>query len=247
MSKVWISRPRRRAVSLARELRSLNITPVVHPAMRIVEVEDKDALDMFLSRRQHADMAIFVSEEAVRRCRKMTTAAAPLPAFAVGAATSAALSTLPAFNNVGTGEGDSESLLRLSSLQEVKGQTIAVVGGVNEDGGGLSPPLCEALQKRGANVWKVAAYCRLPALPNAELITSGNSGELSAAVAYSGDTAAHMLAMVLPDNDWLLRLPLFVIHPNIAAAAKSMGYHRPIVAPPAADEMAANIARLLSE
>ena len=246
MIKVWISRPRRRAVILARELKKLEIIPVIRPAMRIVGISEKESLNMFISRERHADMAIFVSEEGVRRCRGMTSSGNPLPVFGVGAATTAALSSIPGFNIAGTGATDSESLLKLQLLQEVRDKTIAVVGGVNKDGGGLSPPLCEELQKRGANVWEVPTYCRLPSLPDSGLSKLGGMGELTAAVAYSGDTASYMLEMNPSDNDWLRRIPLFVIHRNIAETAKSLGYHQPIVSPSSAEEMAGFIAKHLS-
>ncbi|MGI9306415.1 MAG: uroporphyrinogen-III synthase, partial [Gammaproteobacteria bacterium] len=200
---VWVGRPRRRAAALARELRNLELTPLVKPAMRIAAAKDSAARKLFFARPQHFDLAVFVSEEAADRCRPHLPAAASLPALAVGPATFAAIAGIPALAAQPAPAGDSEALLRLPQLQaaKVRGKKIAVVGGVSGgDADSLSPHLCRILQKRGADISAVAVYRRLPPKPDAETARLVSAGIVRAAVAYSGGTAAAMLAMLAPNE-----------------------------------------------
>lgn len=247
---VWISRPRRRALPLARALIKHRLTPFLMPAMRIVAVEKSAAVKQFLNRPHDFDLAVFVSEEAARRCHPLLSAAAktPLPALAIGAATLTALRMIPALTASDETAGASDSLLRLPCLRaaQIDGKKIAVIGGLSGDNPhSLSPQLCAALTARHARVSPLAMYRRLPPLPHNKVTQQPAAGILRAAVAYSGDTAANMLAMTAPDNAWLKNLPLFVTHPQIAAAAQKIGYQTPQLAPAATAAMAARIARQL--
>ncbi|MBE8158605.1 MAG: uroporphyrinogen-III synthase, partial [Betaproteobacteria bacterium] len=209
-------------------------------------------LKEFAARPQNFDLAIFVSEEAVYRLQKLPPAkGAPLPALAVGPATLKTLAKIPGFAAEDAPAGDGEALLKLPQLRAVniENKKIAVLGGI--DGGGLdslSPQLCRALRNRGAAVFPIAAYRRLPPSASdiaaaAEIAQLVANRTLRAAVAYSGETAAAMLKMVAPNAALIKRLPLFVIHPRIAAAAKKMGYENVRCAPAAAAEMVRQIAQ----
>lgn len=244
MNSVWVSRPRRRTLPLARALRRHNLTPIVKPAIRIVAAKQRDSLNQFVARLRFFDLAIFVSEEAAHRCRDITPPNSPLPSLSVGAATFAAVKKNPAFAAIETSADDSDSLLRLSHLQNIAEKKIAVVGGISgEDADSLSPKLCRGLQKRGAKISRVAAYRRIPAPPDAEISRLVSEKTLRAAIAYSGDTAANMRAMLAPlQRDSFLRIPLFVIHRNIAAAAQKAGFRDVHIAPPDAEKMASQIA-----
>ena len=254
---VWISRPRRRAKLLAEELKKLGLRPVIKPALRLLAAKDSKPLKQFAARPQNFDIAIFVSEEAAYRIQNIQKTPpaknTPLPAFAVGPATLKTVAAIPSFAAQNAPAGDGEALLRLPQLQtkNIKDKKIAVVGGISgEDSNSLSPFLCGELRARGAAVFLIAAYRRLP--PSAaETAGMAKIGELAAnrtlraAVAYSGGTAAAMLQMTAPNNAWLKRLPLFVIHPQIAAATKKMGYQNAILAPAEAATMALHIADYL--
>ncbi len=246
INNVWVSRPYRRAFDLARALRRHDLADIIKPAMRIVAAKNRH-FNQLLSRPRFYDLAIFVSEEAAHRCRNLIAAEKSLPAMAIGDATFAAVEKIAAFAAVRASAGDGDSLLRSPHLRarQIDGKKIAVVGGVSgDDPHSLSPDLCEELRRRGAEVFCAVAYRRIPAPANdADIAALCESGTLRAAVAYSGDTAANMLAMIAPRHrDFFLRSPLFVIHRNIAAAAQKMGFRDVHIAPPDAEKMAAQIA-----
>ena len=94
MNEVWVSRPRRRAFALARELRKQKLIPVLHSAMRIVAAPNNH-FRLLLSQPNFYDLAIFVSEEAAYRCRKLNSES-PIPCLAIGDATFAAAEKIPA-------------------------------------------------------------------------------------------------------------------------------------------------------
>ena len=238
MKKVWISRPRRRANALAKALAARHIDSIIRPAIQIRTIRDNILLADFLARRRQFDIAIFISEEAVWRCRQLARGK-PLLALAIGSATYAAIKKNTALSAIDISHGDTDTLLQ--SLQSVADKNIAVIGGEPP-----APPLCEALRQGGAYVTEIAAYRRQLPPPDATLINMAKSKQLHAAVAYSGETAANMIKMTAPDNAWLYRLPLFVIHPRIAANCKQMGYQNIILAPADAPAMSLYIDKTLA-
>ena len=257
MKMVWLSRPRRRAILLARALQQHNIQPLLKPAMRIVNIVEhandktEDSLiEQLMHCPQTFDLAIFVSEEAVHRLRQLSPPKnASLTALSIGAATQQAAATISWLATKETPGGDSEELLKSPWLQppNIKDKKIAIIGGTNgDDIKTLSPLLCESLQQRGAHIFPIAVYRRLLPPPDKMLATLAAAKTIHAAVAYSGDTAANMLQMTAPNNEWLRQLPLFVIHPKIAAAAKKLHYKNPIIAAAAPDKMAKQIADFLA-
>lgn len=242
---VWVSRPYRRAFDLVRALRRHGLTPVIKPAMRIIAAKNAH-FKQLLARPQFYDLAVFVSEEAAHRCRNLIAAKKPLPALAIGETTFAAVEKIAAFAAIRAPAGDSDALLRSPHLRAktIAGKKIAVVGGMSgNDINSLSPTLCDTLRKRGAEVFCAVAYHRIPApKDDAKIAFHCESETLRAAVAYSGDTAANMAAMGGMHHAHILRLPLFVIHRNIAAAAQKTGYSNVHIAAPDADKIAAQIA-----
>ena len=251
---VWIGRPRRRALPLARQLQKRGLTPLIKPAMRICKLKkgEDGAMQSFLQAPKKFDRIIFVSEEAVRRVdeffQRPFSGGIPIPTLAVGETTRAAANRLAALAVAAESPGDSDSLLRLSCLQadSIAGKNIAVVGGESNLPNSLSPTLCSELQKRGARVVAAAVYRRLPPPPAPDVAECLRDGIVQAAAAYSGETAANMLAMVGGGASILKNLPLFVMHRRIAAAAKNLGYRKPILAPADSEAMAQCIADYFS-
>src|SRR5262249_17311044 len=142
---VLVTRPARQAAGLVAQLAALGATPIVFPAIVILPPSDASSL-----RRAHAalgsyDAAIFVSGNAAEY-------GAPdrwpgnVVAYATGPGTAAALAAV-GINDVRIPETtfDSEGLLALSSLADMKSKRIAIFRG---EGG--RDHLGEALRARGA-------------------------------------------------------------------------------------------------
>ncbi len=257
---IWISRPQKRALPLAKALQQHNLVPHIKPAMCIGNIVTGQSLQTFLQSPQTFDLAIFVSEEAVQRLQKKlrklppncffkSSDSSPIAALAIGDATKTALSKLPIFDVQNEIGGDSQTILNLPYLNPtaIAGKQIAVFGGESEKPDSLSPTLCTTLRQRKATVSAIALYRRLPPHADDSMEKLAATDMLHAAISYSGDTAAYMLAMTAPNNHWLLQLPLFVIHPHIAAAAKKMGYQNIQLAAADSGEMAASIADYLQK
>lgn len=224
MPTVWISRPRARATALADALAAANLTPLHCPAMHITAPPSEESLNGYLAEAARFDLSIFVSQEAAQRvAARLPAEDAPpaLPALAVGSATAATLAPRYRLLQPPPATGDSSQLLQAVPPPCKK---IAVLGGTDENNTPPAPPLCAALKARGCAVAEVVCYQRQAAAPDAELAARGQSGGIDAAVAYSGDSLRYMLHMTAPDNGWLCRLPLFVIHSNIADAARALGF-----------------------
>lgn len=225
MPTVWISRPRHRATELATALSARQITPLLYPAMDIGEPPDAAPLASYLATLSSFALHVFVSREAASRvAAQLPAGQAILPALTIGAATAAALSPRYQLQRRSPTISDSHQLLQLPLLQQPRGR-IAILGGCDDDGTPPAPLLGESLRQRGNDVLSVPCYCRRPAV-NSELPALGQQGGIDAAIAYSSDSLRFMLQMTAPDNNWLRQLPLFVIHPNIAATAQTLGFQQ---------------------
>ena len=231
--QVWVSRPQNRAAGLVQALTAAGLVPHVISALCITD------LPLTLARRQLAnaphELIIFISAEAA--CRFAAVRKESFLALSVGSATAAAVQEISHAELIQqpSAVSDSEQLLSLPILQAaaIRNKRILVVGG---DGGdfGIAPKLCEGLQQRGAVLETLALYCRsAPQLnQNEKYFLQKHAPHFKAAVAYSAETAANMLGMAQSECPHIVSVPLFVIHPNIATAAKRYGWQNPLVAPP---------------
>lgn len=228
MPCVWISRPAARATELSDALRRCGIATLNHPALEITALDDDTVMQHYLKTATDFALSIFVSADAAERIAKALPVAAELPpmaALAIGVQTARALSPRYELRNAPTAAiSDSAALLQLPILRQPP-ERIAVLGG----GASPSPQLCDTLRRRGADVVAVPCYERRACSASPALLAAAERGDLDAAVAYSADTLRFMLAMTAPHNDWLRRLPLFVIHANIAEQATAWGFHRVLV------------------
>lgn len=128
----------------------------------LLGIEPRPALDAALSGTvATADGWIFVSRHAVRHGLEQLAAAGLLPArvpiFAVGAATAAALREDWGIAARHPSEANTEGLLGLPELQEVRGRTIVIFRGA-----GGRDALRAGLRARGARVHYCEVYRRVP-------------------------------------------------------------------------------------
>lgn len=233
---IVITRPREAAHALAADLARQGARPFVFPALEITPAADSPELDAALEGLTRSALAIFVSANAVEAALPRVHARGPWPAHVpvagVGDATAAALRAA-GFAAVlsPAGRQDSEGLLALPRLQEVRGQRITIFRGQ-----GGREHLRETLEGRGAVVAYAECYRRSPVQADAgALLAAWDRGEVHAVSALSAETLDNFVAM-LGDGAAarLARVALVVPHPAIASHARAYGFARVVVAAPGA-------------
>jgi len=208
--------------ALARRARRLGAASVSVPGLAVRVTRDPSVAAVLRSRARFDDW-IFSSPAAVRFAHRL---AAPLRlhdarAFALGAGTRAALARRGIEALAPSGRGDSESLLALPALADVRGRRIALVGAPG--GRDLIMP---ALRERGARVESVHVYERLrPRLTRRHVDALAAAGDPLLMLVSSGEALANLVAL-LPDA-LLQRLRaqgLVVSSERLAARARETGF-----------------------
>ena len=201
--KVLVTRPRDQASRLAQAIGQQGGTAVLCPLLEIAQVSDLPRLQAQVSHIEQADLAIFISPNAVQY--GMAT---------VGEGSAKALRALGvAHVLVPVERFDSEGLLARPELQTIDGWHVMIFRG---DGG--REFLGDSLCARGARVEYVTCYlrckpqCPVSDIAGVDLMTVTSSEALN--------HLSHMIA----DSTELFDRPLFVIHPRIAELAKRLGW-----------------------
>lgn len=228
---VLITRPRAQATGLAAAIAGAGGTPIVFPALEILDPPDLEALRAVVGRLDQFDLAIFVSPTAAHRGMALVRSQRPWPpplrVAAIGAATAAALQQHGITQVIVPQQADSEALLELGALADVDGKRIAVFRGT--EGREL---LGQALTARGAKVTYVACYRRArPPGEGSALVQAWHDGGIQGVTVMSAETLTNLCAMIGPAGQALLReTPLFVPHERIRAAARALGCRYVVVA-----------------
>jgi len=243
---VVITRPREPAEALAAALAREGARPIVFPALAIEDIPPSPALAGVLARLPQAGLAIFVSAHAVQKGLAAARARGPWPAnvpvAAVGEATAEALRNSGFAQVISPPERhDSEGLLALPELSQVRGQRVVIFRG---EGG--RERLREALEARGATVAYVECYRRVkPHADASALVAAFGRGEVQAVSALSGETLENFVAMVGPAGAPLLGAATLVVpHEAIAAHRDARRFGRVVVAPHGAEGLAQTLSQI---
>ncbi len=219
---IVITRPRAQAVDLLRRIEQLGGAPFSFPLLEIEPASDPQALHEQLSRLQQADLAIFVSPNAVHYGMEAIRAAGGLPPSlliaTVGQGSAKALHEQGVSRVIApSGRADSEALLALPELQQVAGRRVMILRG-----NGGRELLGDTLGARGATVEYVACYRRSkPALDVDALLAR----QPHAVAVSSSEALTHLRELPGPSvRDKLMAVPLFVGHARIAEAARQQGW-----------------------
>lgn len=237
---IVITRPRPAAEALAAALAREGARPFVFPALAIEDLPPSDELESTLAALPRAAFAIFVSAHAVQ---KGLAAAARHGAWpdavrvaGIGEATAEALRAAGFATVVAPRERhDSEALLALPELQQVRDTSIVIFRG---EGG--REQLKRELEARGARVRYAQCYRRVrPAADPAALLAAWSQGGIDAVSVLSGETLANFVAMVGEGGArWLASTTLVVPHEAIAAHALARRFGRVVVSGPGAEGIA---------
>jgi len=218
---VLVTRPARQAAGLVAELATLGARPIVFPAIIILPPANPASLARTHAELGHYDAAIFVSANAAEY-------GAPgrwprdVIAYATGPGTAAALAAVGVPNvRIPESTFDSEGLLALAALNEIRDKRIVIFRG--EGGRGH---LGDTLRARGAHVDYVDCYRRASPQSGADgLVEALRHGRVQALTLTSAEGLDNLCALLSPaDRDLLLHIPAFVPHPRIAEHARSLGF-----------------------
>ena len=217
---ILVTRPARQAARFAAKIAAIGGTPVIFPAIVILPPADSLALERAHEALRGYQFAIFVSANAVEYgapdARRWPPA---LIAFAPGPGTAETLADL-GISEVRIPESrfDSEGLLSLPQLADVRGKRIVIFRG---DGG--RELLGDTLRERGAQVDYIACYRRAkPQSSVAGLAQAFAEDRIDAVTIASSEGLDNLWEIISPATRiaWCAR-PTFVPHPRIAGHARA--------------------------
>lgn len=209
-------------------------------ALLFPAIEIQDLPERPLPPLERFDWAIFISPTAVDcALRRLRERPQGLRYAAIGRGTARELRRCGIAEVLAPERGaDSEALLALAPMHEVKDKRIAIFRG--EGGREL---LRQTLAARGAQVEYVECYRRvLPRADPGALLAAWAEGAIDAVVVSSGQGLQNLLVL-LGDagRPRLLATPLFVPHERVAEQARALGAREVVVAGPADDEVGARL------
>jgi uroporphyrinogen-III synthase len=221
---VLVTRPRAQAAVLCQLIADAGGRVIAFPTVEIEAAGDKEVARAILA--EPADLLIFTSRNAVHFALDLfpggVLPSGPLLA-AVGKATAEALTSAGrAPDLVPTGRYDSESLLALTELQNIRGLRAIIVRG---EGG--RPVLGETLRVRGAEVAYAEVYIRtLPDVEVSELLAAWEQ-KVQFVTATSGEILDNLLLLLgEAGRARLLATPLAVISERTRQDAEGRGFVR---------------------
>jgi len=231
---VLVTRPEAQAEGLCRLIAAAGGRAIRIPAIAIEPAANSEPARHLLA--QTWDLMIYISRNAVEQSLPLLPDGR-LPTepqiAAVGRATAAALAAAGRIPDlVPTERFDSESLLALPALRELRGARVLIVRGT-----GGRAVLGDALIERGAELAYAEVYRRtLPKIDPTPLVARWRQN-VQLATATSGEVLDNLLTLVGPNGrKLLLATPLVVVSERTAVAARRMGFSRVELAERATDE-----------
>jgi uroporphyrinogen-III synthase len=212
---IAITRPIDQAKKLAALITEAGGTPILFPLIEITPLADYSQFEAVISDIETYDWAIFISSNAVHNGMPRIVKnglPANLKFAAIGPVTARELQGFGAKLVLTPKDRfDSESLLALPEMQDVKNKKIMIIRGV-----GGRDVLAETLKARGATVTFAECYQRTNPQSNSDfLIKLWMENKLHGIVVTSSEAMRHLLDLA-GDADWLKHVILFVNHARIA-------------------------------
>ncbi|QBB69079.1 uroporphyrinogen-III synthase [Pseudolysobacter antarcticus] len=223
-ASVIVTRPVGGGDALKRRILNLGGRALSLPGSSLRALVDTPALRAQLRAARDADRVIFSSPAAVRFAFALWPAlrfGRSTQVFGVGAATGRALSRLGMVNAVTPSRQDSEGLLALPQLKQLRGLRVALIGAPG--GRELLP---QSLIRRGAQLTRIGVYQRLPPRLNRRHFAAIETLSAPCFLLLSSEQTLANICHVLP-ADILARLhPVEVIASSarVAVAARECGF-----------------------
>lgn len=230
---VLVTRPAAQADGLCRLIEAANGRAIRVPSIEIAPVADPREAAALLA--QSWDMLYFVSPNAVEQALTLVpdgSWSGVAKVAAVGRATAQALTDAGrAPELVPEQRFDSETLLAMPELADMRGRRVLIVRG--EGGRAL---FAETLRDRGAEVRFAEVYRRLRPAFDPEPLLSRWTETVAAVTATSDEVMLNLMEMLGPEGRaHLLATPLVVVAERTAEKARRLGFVQVAVAERAED------------
>jgi uroporphyrinogen-III synthase len=239
--RVLVTRPVNQADALCRLITGAGGEALRLPTLAIRDPDPEQAArrDAVIDSLEGYDLAVFISVNAVTRGMERIRARRPWPAgvkiATVGASSARALENCGLTVDLVPGhEFNSEALLALAALQDMRGRRVVIFRG-----NGGRDVLRDVLTERGATVDYVEVYRRAcPEIDPDTIAQIWQPGAVDIVTVTSNESLQNLHDMAGPRGQLLLReLPLVVVSPRQAVLAAALGFaHKPLLAANAGDE-----------
>lgn len=220
-TRIAITRPAGTGSALARQVRALGGAPLLLPGSSLRAPADPKATAKALRAALASDSVIFTSPAAVRFAARLARLRTSARVLAPGAGTLRALHRAGCTQVLAPTREDSEGILALPALRDVRGQRITLVGAAG--GRGL---LASELTARGARVSQVHVYARMPARLDARHASLLRRARHPLYVLLSSAEALANILAALPDDARraMLAGTAVVSSKRLADAAQAAGF-----------------------
>jgi uroporphyrinogen-III synthase len=227
---VLVTRPEHQAHHLCQLIEAEGGAAVRYPALVIKPRTDRAAVRAAIGPLDRFDLIVYVSANAVRFGVDILADGQDVPLAAIGQATAAALNAAGRRVSLMPEEGaDSESLLALPQLQDMRGRRVLIVRG-----SGGRELLQEAMTARGAQVHYAEVYTREAAYPSmerkAEIEALWRQGGIAVYSATSVELLEALVGIVTPRCRELMHSTALVTgSQRVAEAAGRLGLGSPVI------------------
>lgn len=240
---VVVTRPAGQAAHLATALTRAGAIPLLYPVLEIRDVEDLGPVLDAAIRLDSFDLAVFVSPNAVEKALALILPRRSWPArlrvAALGKSSERELARHGIQDVISPPlRFDSEALLALPELTEVRGKRVIIFRG---DGG--RSLLGDTMTARGASIEYVTCYRRaMPSIDPGRLLKLWEEGQLDAVTITSSEGLRNFVDMIgRLGLAWLKKTPVFVPHARIAEQARVLGLGKVLATEPGDDGLLAGL------
>lgn len=242
---IVITRPVGQAGKLTGLIKAAGGEAVLFPLIEIAPLADYQAFEQNIQGLARFDWAIFISSNAVQNGMPYVSRLSlpsTLKFAAIGPSTAAELATFGIEKTlIPAGRFDSESLLALPDMIDVKDKQVMIFRGV-----GGREVLADTLKSRGAEVQFAECYRRINPQENLRPLTALDAQDaLDAIVITSSEAMRHLLEMA-SNQAWLKTVKICVNHARIAEAPSQLGLDVHTASAPGDDAMLACLIKALS-
>jgi uroporphyrinogen-III synthase len=240
---VAITRPIDQAKKLSQLIQEAGGTVIPFSLIEIVPLSDYNQFEHAIRHLTSYDWVIFISSNAVQNgMPRMVKSGVPahLKFAAIGPVTAQELKQFGAKEVlIPQNRFDSESLLALPEMRDMKNKKVMIVRGV-----GGREVLAETLKTRGAEVTFAECYQRINPQMNTNLLANlYKEKKLHGIVVTSSEAMRHLLDLA-GDASWLKQVIICVNHARIAETAINQGLRVRVTESMGDEQMLATLSKL---